>query len=180
MGGGRGEEGADGEEAISSAKEDGKMCGEKKGLGGKGGQEKAEVGILAFFTSQPPTSSIPQPAPCPSLMQVISLIQLLALNTPIKTPARSPAAAGTWRLVWSQQAPNANPLQKFGSKQVECTQSMGTNEQGKGRMQGPVWHLAASVCSAECSQPDAGIIPPLRCVIPCPLILPPSTSPQTG
>ncbi len=51
-------------------------------------------------------------------MQVIDLIELMASESPIKAPARAAAAAGNWRLVWSQQAPNASPLQKFGSKQA--------------------------------------------------------------
>lgn len=49
---------------------------------------------------------------------MLSLVELMAVQNPTRAPARSPLAAGTWRLVWSQQAKTASPLQKFGSKQV--------------------------------------------------------------
>ncbi|GAX78326.1 hypothetical protein CEUSTIGMA_g5768.t1 [Chlamydomonas eustigma] len=54
--------------------------------------------------------------------KVLSLIQLLALDNPTKAPAKSEKAAGNWRLIWSQQAPNASPLQKFGSQQANSFQ----------------------------------------------------------
>lgn len=41
----------------------------------------------------------------------------------IPNPAQEVSAVtGTWRLIWSQQANNANPLQKFGSAQVDSFQ----------------------------------------------------------
>lgn len=53
-----------------------------------------------------------------TLQQVVDLVQFMALDNPTKTPARSSKTVAKWRLVWSQQAPDASPLQKFGSKQV--------------------------------------------------------------
>jgi hypothetical protein len=44
-----------------------------------------------------------------------------ALN-PTPDPAESELVAGTWRLVWSQQAETASPLQKWGSKQANSFQ----------------------------------------------------------
>jgi hypothetical protein len=49
---------------------------------------------------------------------VLSLIELLQEQNPTPAPARSPLVSGAWRLVWSQQADNANPLQKWGSAQA--------------------------------------------------------------
>ena len=64
-------------------------------------------------------------SPRSASLQVLDLIQLLALDNPVKAPARAPEASGNWRLVWSQQAENANPLQKLGSSQV-CASVGGT------------------------------------------------------
>lgn len=53
---------------------------------------------------------------------VEDLIEQLTAANPTKAPARSPLAAGTWRLVWSKQAAGAGALQKFGSKQARSYQ----------------------------------------------------------
>ncbi|KAG2500058.1 hypothetical protein HYH03_002335 [Edaphochlamys debaryana] len=54
--------------------------------------------------------------------EVASLVSLLEQDNPTPAPARSPLAAGTWRLVWSQQAAGAGALQKWGTKQAESYQ----------------------------------------------------------
>lgn len=50
--------------------------------------------------------------------KVLGLLSLLEAENPTPNPARSPLVNGTWRLVWSQQAENASPLQKWGTKQA--------------------------------------------------------------
>lgn len=50
----------------------------------------------------------------------MAVISLLEQENPTPKPARSPLVSGTWRLVWSQQADNASPLQKWGSAQARC------------------------------------------------------------
>ena len=42
---------------------------------------------------------------------VMRLVGLLQTENKTPAPARSAVAGGTWRLVWSQQAEDANPLQ---------------------------------------------------------------------
>jgi hypothetical protein len=44
---------------------------------------------------------------------VLPLVGLLQTENPTPRPALSDKVGGTWRLVWSQQADNANPLQKW-------------------------------------------------------------------
>lgn len=56
--------------------------------------------------------------PCVDSTQVLGLISLLEQENPTPQPARSPLVSGTWRLVWSQQAEDASPLQKWGSAQA--------------------------------------------------------------
>lgn len=53
---------------------------------------------------------------------VLALISLLQQDNPTPEPARSLLTAGTWRLIWSQQAEDASALQKFGSRQAESFQ----------------------------------------------------------
>jgi hypothetical protein len=48
------------------------------------------------------------------------VIEQLRQENPTPKPARSPLVGGTWRLVWSQQAADASPLQKWGSAQARC------------------------------------------------------------
>jgi hypothetical protein len=38
-------------------------------------------------------------------------------SNPTQRPAKSRLVSGTWRLLWSQQAEDASPLQKWGSSQ---------------------------------------------------------------
>eukprot|EP00882_Tetradesmus_deserticola_P024896 GHRQ01027248.1.p2 GENE.GHRQ01027248.1~~GHRQ01027248.1.p2 ORF type:complete len:110 (-),score=20.98 GHRQ01027248.1:668-997(-) len=38
-------------------------------------------------------------------------------SNPTPRPAKSRLVSGTWRLLWSQQAEDASPLQKWGSSQ---------------------------------------------------------------
>jgi hypothetical protein len=45
---------------------------------------------------------------------VLSLVGQMQTESPTAAPARSDAVGGTWRLVWSQQAENASPLQVGG------------------------------------------------------------------
>lgn len=52
------------------------------------------------------------------MKQIMGVISLLEEENPTAQPARSPLVSGTWRLVWSQQAENASPLQKWGSAQA--------------------------------------------------------------
>ncbi len=59
---------------------------------------------------------------CLLLLQVLALVQLMAVDNPTPAPARSPLASGRWRLVWSQQAETASALQKWGSRQAESFQ----------------------------------------------------------
>lgn len=51
--------------------------------------------------------------------KILGLISLLEQENPTPQPARSPLVSGTWRLVWSQQAEDASPLQKWGSAQAK-------------------------------------------------------------
>ncbi|KIY95935.1 putative plastid-lipid-associated protein 12 [Monoraphidium neglectum] len=44
---------------------------------------------------------------------VLSLVGLIQSENPTPQPAQSDRVGGTWRLVWSQQAENASPLQKW-------------------------------------------------------------------
>ncbi|KAI8475801.1 MAG: hypothetical protein J3K34DRAFT_516979 [Monoraphidium minutum] len=60
--------------------------------------------------------------------RVLSLIALMQTDNPTPDPARSPKAGGTWRLVWSQQAENASPLQKWGSQQARSFQIIDASE----------------------------------------------------
>lgn len=55
---------------------------------------------------------------CVILLQVLAVIEQLQQDNPTPKPARSPLVSGTWRLVWSQQAEDASPLQKWGSAQT--------------------------------------------------------------
>ena len=50
--------------------------------------------------------------------RIKALIRELAQTNPTSAPAKSEAIKGTWRLVWTEQASNANPLQKALSGQV--------------------------------------------------------------
>ncbi|GBF92568.1 hypothetical protein Rsub_05182 [Raphidocelis subcapitata] len=55
--------------------------------------------------------------------RVLSLIGILQTENPTRAPARATErVSGTWRLVWSQQAENASPLQKWGSAQAKSYQ----------------------------------------------------------
>jgi hypothetical protein len=50
-------------------------------------------------------------------LQILSTIALMEQSNPTSRPAKSRLVSGTWRLLWSQQAENASPLQKWGSSQ---------------------------------------------------------------
>jgi hypothetical protein len=50
-------------------------------------------------------------------MQILSTVALMEQSNPTNRPAKSRLVSGTWRLLWSQQAENASPLQKWGSSQ---------------------------------------------------------------
>jgi hypothetical protein len=50
-------------------------------------------------------------------MQILSTIALMEQSNPTARPAKSRLVSGTWRLLWSQQAEDASPLQKWGSSQ---------------------------------------------------------------
>jgi hypothetical protein len=67
-------------------------------------------GLHVLTRFDPPTTT--------TLPQVMSVISLLEEENPTPQPARSPLVSGTWRLVWSQQAEDASPLQKWGSAQA--------------------------------------------------------------
>ena len=43
---------------------------------------------------------------------------LLEASNPTPEPAASDAVFGQWRLLWTQQAAGASPLQQWGSKQA--------------------------------------------------------------
>ena len=53
---------------------------------------------------------------------MLSLVERLQKENPTPSPATSPLAGGTWRLLWSQQAENASPLQRWGAQQAESYQ----------------------------------------------------------
>jgi len=57
---------------------------------------------------------------------------LAASGAGVPSPAQSPLAAGKWRLVWSEQAPDANPLQAALAGRVANWQVVGTGEDGSG------------------------------------------------
>lgn len=44
--------------------------------------------------------------------KVLSLVEQLKGTSPSSAPAQDPVIEGTWRQIWSQQAEDANPLQK--------------------------------------------------------------------
>lgn len=52
--------------------------------------------------------------------RVLSLVEELKGTSATSTPAQDPIIEGKWRQIWSQQAEDANPLQKrlSGSKSV--------------------------------------------------------------
>lgn len=50
--------------------------------------------------------------------RVKALVKELSANNPTNAPAKSDAIKGKWRLLWTEQASNANPLQKALSGQV--------------------------------------------------------------
>jgi hypothetical protein len=54
---------------------------------------------------------------CVALLQILGTIALMEQSNPTNRPAKSRLVSGTWRLLWSQQAENASPLQKWGSSQ---------------------------------------------------------------
>ncbi len=88
---------------------------------------------------------------------VLALLDQLQEDNPTRAPARSPLASGRWRLVWSQQAPNASALQKWGSSQSE--------------------RLSAGACAGG----DSSVALPAPCaiaVLPC--LLPPWRWPTAG
>ena len=49
-------------------------------------------------------------------------------ESPEQEPARSAAVNGTWRLIWSQQAETASPLQKWGTQQSKNFQVIDADE----------------------------------------------------
>ena len=55
-------------------------------------------------------------------LQVTAIIEELAAVNPTPAPARSELTQGSWRQIWSQQAENASPLQRWGSSQAESFQ----------------------------------------------------------
>jgi len=64
---------------------------------------------------------------------VLSLATTLAASgAGVPDPARSPLAAGRWRLVWSEQAADANPLQAALADKVNNWQVVGLGEVGEG------------------------------------------------
>jgi hypothetical protein len=52
---------------------------------------------------------------------------LAASGAGVPSPATSPLAPGRWRLVWSEQAPDANPLQRALADRVDSWQVIGTD-----------------------------------------------------
>jgi hypothetical protein len=60
-----------------------------------------------------------------SYPQILGTIALMEQSNPTNRPAKSRLVSGTWRLVWSQQAENASPLQKWGSSQSKNYQVRG-------------------------------------------------------
>ncbi|KAG1662067.1 hypothetical protein FOA52_005314 [Chlamydomonas sp. UWO 241] len=76
---------------------------------------------------------------------------LFVLAKERNAPARSPLAAGTWRLIWSRQADNASPLQKWGSAQADAFQII---DGASGALQNLVRLFGGAVqlsADAECS-----------------------------
>ncbi|WIA42374.1 hypothetical protein OEZ86_008379 [Tetradesmus obliquus] len=49
--------------------------------------------------------------------KILSAVALMEASNPTQRPAKSRLVSGTWRLLWSQQAEDASPLQKWGSSQ---------------------------------------------------------------
>eukprot|EP00882_Tetradesmus_deserticola_P008847 GHRQ01009333.1.p1 GENE.GHRQ01009333.1~~GHRQ01009333.1.p1 ORF type:complete len:417 (+),score=153.00 GHRQ01009333.1:317-1567(+) len=49
--------------------------------------------------------------------KILSMVALMEQSNPTPRPAKSRLVSGTWRLLWSQQAEDASPLQKWGSSQ---------------------------------------------------------------
>ena len=50
--------------------------------------------------------------------RIKALVKELSSKNPTTAPAKSDAIKGKWRLLWTEQASNANPLQKALSGQV--------------------------------------------------------------
>jgi len=57
------------------------------------------------------------------------------IENPTKSPATSALTEGTWRLLWSEQADNANFLQKNLAGKVKTFQTLYTDDNGKSRVQ---------------------------------------------
>ncbi|KAF6249504.1 hypothetical protein COO60DRAFT_1580714 [Scenedesmus sp. NREL 46B-D3] len=49
--------------------------------------------------------------------KILGVVALMEQSNPTARPAKSRLVSGTWRLLWSQQAEDASPLQKWGSSQ---------------------------------------------------------------
>ena len=58
-------------------------------------------------------------------LQILSAVALMEASNPTQRPAKSRLVSGTWRLLWSQQAEDASPLQKWGSSQSKNYQVRG-------------------------------------------------------
>jgi len=63
------------------------------------------------------------------------LAKIEGMKNVTKAPARSPLAQEKWRLRWSVQADNANPLQKALANQVKNYQIIYTDESGGSRVE---------------------------------------------
>lgn len=101
----------------------------------------------ALVSSTPPPSAY-LPSPPRPLAE-----ELQAEGGGEAAPAASPLAAGTWRLVWTQQGETANPLQKALAGQVENFQIISED----GRLENlvkPLPGVRVRACAA-CA-PEAG------------------------
>lgn len=58
--------------------------------------------------------------------KVLSLVEQLKGTSASSAPAHDPVIEGTWRQIWSQQAEDANPLQKrlSGNRSVRLPHSV--------------------------------------------------------
>jgi len=82
--------------------------------------------------------------------RVLDLCEELEAQNPTPQPARSPLAAGTWRLIFTVQSASASALQKWGTKQARAFQIINTDGSVRNRVElGFVQLTARGECEPE-------------------------------
>jgi len=90
--------------------------------------------------------------------RVLQYVERLSGASAVADPARSPLIAGKWRLLWSQQADDANPLQKALVGQVRNWQVIPGDGTLENRVElGPVTIRAMARCEPQ-SEERTGVV----------------------